>query len=321
MLDFFDFRPIRASIQRSATVVCLLCCLTSGTLQAQTTTDTLLAELEHAQFSVRETATERAKLSPGLTLDQLKALHGATRSPEAQRRLQEAIRHRWVEAQITSWLQRPTTGNQAEAGAIKDQAVIPIEKDGVAFEIVINGQRLQAGAIKDGGRIQLGPGPGLVVGQAERQAQRVPQSPAPKGGILGVHLTNPPSASVQPPHAGAPAVAASMTLPGLPANAFLQPGDRILSVNGKPVTSSGQVRSQIQAIAPGESVVLVTERDGQTYTRRVRLGDGNATRFIATQDTLHEPLRTAWIQEKAALQTASPTQPLQTGPRRLRVVE
>jgi len=294
------------------------CLLVTGTIHATTPTDTLLTELEHVQFSVREAATERAKLSSNLTLDQLKSLYHDTQSPEAHRRLQEAIRHRWVKAQIAPWLERSTTGTQAAAGSQQDQTqkqTIAPEKDGVAFEIVVNGQRLQADAIKDGGPIQLGPG--LVA----RRIERAPQTTTLKGGILGVHLTNPPSASVQPPHAGTPTVTASMTLPGLPANAFLKPGDRILSVNSKPVASSEQVRQQIQAIAPGESVVLVTERDGQTYTRRIRLGDGNATSFIATQDTLHEPLRTAWIQEKTALQTANPTQPLQTRPRRLRVVE
>jgi Lon-like protease len=47
-----------------------------------------------------------------------------------------------------------------------------------------------------------------------------------------------------------------------PADGLLQPGDVVLTIDGKPVTEADQVREAVRSVAPGDEVVFGIERDG-----------------------------------------------------------
>jgi Lon-like protease len=53
---------------------------------------------------------------------------------------------------------------------------------------------------------------------------------------------------------------------GSPADGHLQTGDRIISVDGTPVTTADDVHKAVVKHQPGEQVVFVVERDGKTVT-------------------------------------------------------
>jgi PDZ domain-containing protein len=59
------------------------------------------------------------------------------------------------------------------------------------------------------------------------------------------------------------------TVPGLPADGPLQQGDVIMSVDGKPITSSDTLSKQIRTHRPGERVVLQVRRGDKTRTVRI----------------------------------------------------
>lgn len=61
-------------------------------------------------------------------------------------------------------------------------------------------------------------------------------------------------------------------LPGTPAEAIsLQPGDRVLSINGDHVDSANELQERIFGSYPGARPVLVIERGGETTTLRPTL--------------------------------------------------
>jgi S1-C subfamily serine protease len=61
-------------------------------------------------------------------------------------------------------------------------------------------------------------------------------------------------------------------LPGTPAEAIaLQPGDRVLTVNGDRMSHEGELGEKIGAMAPGARPTIVFERDGQLRTARPTL--------------------------------------------------
>jgi S1-C subfamily serine protease len=57
------------------------------------------------------------------------------------------------------------------------------------------------------------------------------------------------------------------------AEAGLQPGDLVISIEGTPVQSGGDLAAQIQTHQPGDSVDLVLIRDGEQITVTVTLGE------------------------------------------------
>lgn len=61
-----------------------------------------------------------------------------------------------------------------------------------------------------------------------------------------------------------------------PASGALQPGDRILAVDGHDVTDVSEVGRLVQGHQPGDSVSVTYERDGATRTARVRAGRASA---------------------------------------------
>jgi S1-C subfamily serine protease len=61
-------------------------------------------------------------------------------------------------------------------------------------------------------------------------------------------------------------------LPGTPAEAIaLQPGDRVLSINGDHVDSAAELQQRIFGSHPGSRPHLVIEREGELRTMRPTL--------------------------------------------------
>jgi S1-C subfamily serine protease len=61
-------------------------------------------------------------------------------------------------------------------------------------------------------------------------------------------------------------------LPGTPAEAIaLQPGDRVISINGDHVDSANELQERIFGSHPGSRPTLVIERGGETTTLRPTL--------------------------------------------------
>jgi serine protease Do len=63
--------------------------------------------------------------------------------------------------------------------------------------------------------------------------------------------------------------------PGSPAaNAGIEAGDVITSINGSPIMRSGDFAAMISAMAPNTLVYFNTFRDGQMIELKVTLGSG-----------------------------------------------
>lgn len=79
---------------------------------------------------------------------------------------------------------------------------------------------------------------------------------------------------------------------GSPSAGVLKPGDEIVSVDGHRVTSAQDVRTDVQARRPVESVTLGVRRAGAALTLKVTAGrsDGHAAVGIYLRSTFHFPV-------------------------------
>ena len=75
------------------------------------------------------------------------------------------------------------------------------------------------------------------------------------------------------------------------AAANLKAGDIIVSVNGKPIQSFGELRAKIATLGAGKVVALGIIRDGKDYSKKVTLKSANETKTQA--ETLHKGLKGA----------------------------
>jgi PDZ domain-containing protein len=69
---------------------------------------------------------------------------------------------------------------------------------------------------------------------------------------------------------------------GSAADSALQPNDRLLNVNGKPITVADDVKASLENTKPGDQIDITYDRDGKQQTSRVTLGstEGRATGFL-----------------------------------------
>jgi PDZ domain-containing protein len=69
---------------------------------------------------------------------------------------------------------------------------------------------------------------------------------------------------------------------GSAADSALQPNDRLLNVNGKPITVADDVKASLENTKPGDQIDITYDRDGKQRTSRVTLGstEGRATGFL-----------------------------------------
>jgi PDZ domain-containing protein len=79
-----------------------------------------------------------------------------------------------------------------------------------------------------------------------------------------------------------------------PAHGILQPGDRMVSVDGRPAGSTATLQKIVQSLSPGQTVPVVVERQGKQTTLQVKLGpppkDGKGARLgITVSDTCLAP--------------------------------
>jgi S1-C subfamily serine protease len=64
---------------------------------------------------------------------------------------------------------------------------------------------------------------------------------------------------------------------GPAADAGVQQGDVVTAVDGEPVESGADLRAAIEAHEPGDTIELRIQRDGDTVTETVELGERPAT--------------------------------------------
>lgn len=68
-------------------------------------------------------------------------------------------------------------------------------------------------------------------------------------------------------------VVVARTIEGMPAEDVLRPGDRIVEVNGEPVSTGQDLAERVSGMQVGEKVRIVYERDGERREREVAIGD------------------------------------------------
>jgi membrane-associated protease RseP (regulator of RpoE activity) len=125
--------------------------------------------------------------------------------------------------------------------------------------------------------------------------RRPPATDGFRGGFLGVQLAQPdegpaarddqdgaddaPTAPESDAGSGAraaggPGVEVVAVVPESAAwFAGLEPGDRLLSIDGAPIATSSDVVGAVSALAPGTVVELAWQRGGEQHSTRVRLGE------------------------------------------------
>ncbi|MCE7008230.1 PDZ domain-containing protein [Kibdelosporangium philippinense] len=67
-------------------------------------------------------------------------------------------------------------------------------------------------------------------------------------------------------------VVVSEVTAGAPADRVIEPGDRLLRVNGKQITQAGDVVAAVEPTKPGQVIEVVLQRNGQERTVSVTLG-------------------------------------------------
>jgi S1-C subfamily serine protease len=65
--------------------------------------------------------------------------------------------------------------------------------------------------------------------------------------------------------------------------AKLREGDRVLKIDGKPVTEAGTLASEIRKRKPGQEVTFLVEREGKTVEAKVKLGE-------YTEENIHKEM-------------------------------
>ena len=108
----------------------------------------------------------------------------------------------------------------------------------------------------------------VTVGRAGRPLHlgvvSVPSRPLPAAGLLGVRLENDSNGKAKVewiiPDSGA-------------AEAGLQPGDKILAVDGRPLAGRKQVTDMLRTMFPGENVRLTLAREGDTLEVDAQIRD------------------------------------------------
>lgn len=123
----------------------------------------------------------------------------------------------------------------------------------------------------------IGLGFAIPANQVARTAQQLIETghaTYPIIGILldGTHMGQGVKVSTQPTEDGT-----SPVTPGGPGEAAgVQPGDVILQVDGRPVTSPDEVIVTVRSHAPGDTITLTLERDGNQFDVDVVLGEQQA---------------------------------------------
>jgi Lon-like protease len=67
-------------------------------------------------------------------------------------------------------------------------------------------------------------------------------------------------------------VVVSQVTQGAPADKIIEPGDRLLRVNGKPIAQQEDVFAAVQETRPGQTIEVVLQRNGQERTVSLTLG-------------------------------------------------
>lgn len=87
--------------------------------------------------------------------------------------------------------------------------------------------------------------------------------------------------------------------PGFPAAAFLQPGDRIESINGLRIGKRDDLRPRVFQYDPGDEVTLGVVRNQVSSQVRIRLGSYAAHRNVGGQALGRDELDAAWALRSA----------------------
>jgi len=122
--------------------------------------------------------------------------------------------------------------------------------------------------------------PRVPAKRAEAEQPRRERKPAPLRGtpVLGVVLGRSP---------GVEGAEIARVWPDSPAEkAGLQPGDRIVEVDGKPIETPEGVRAAVLRHRPGDRVKLAVRRDGQRKEFQARLGGGDDFAGSAPRDRM-----------------------------------
>ncbi|TAK68588.1 MAG: PDZ domain-containing protein [Actinomycetota bacterium] len=180
-----------------------------------------------------------------------------------------------VTSGIVSALDRPVTaGGRQEASYISaiqtDAAINPGNSggpllDGAGQVIGVNSAiatLATEGASGQGGSIGLGFA--IPVNQAKRIAEEIIATGRSTTPVVGVSL------DLQ--YAGSGARIGDLTSGGPAAGAGLRVGDVVVAVNGRPVDDATSFIVAVRSSAPGDTVVLTVERDGDRRELKVQLG-------------------------------------------------
>jgi serine protease Do len=154
--------------------------------------------------------------------------------------------------------------------------------DGSALQVAVGedqpGQTIQLGIIRNGTPMQVG----VKVGEYKKPGTQVAENEGGQGGAntgkLGLavdDLNQDARQQLQVPDDVKGAAVANVR-PGSPADdAGLQPGDVVLEVNRKPVTSAEQFANAVHANPAGKDLLLLVWSKGNDSYRVLHSADGN----------------------------------------------
>jgi putative serine protease PepD len=171
--------------------------------------------------------------------------------------------------------QQQSTGTISIAVIQTDAAINPGNSGGALLDstgklIGINVAIATAGGSSSDSNGSIGVGFSIPADVVQRVADEIIEDGSASHGLLGAMVGD---AAAQQNATTAGAYISDVTSGGAAAEAGLRQGDVVTSFNGLPITNATDLTAQVRALAAGSTAEVVYEREGQTRTTEVTLGE------------------------------------------------